>query len=189
MNTRRTSAAAKHSRRRDARRLRSVARVRSGKPIHTLAKDPAVSSATTSIPSSKPGHAPTLPLARCSATRRLELRGLVGRVVLPKRFPPDGFRQMTFTALVRRRSWGSTLRRFIPADGWHGISAAPGPRVVRAARPPRFIFVGVTDRPNELHRESELKGGRPGTSFSASTSGLRSHQRSVSTANAAQRRI
>jgi len=73
------------SRRRDSRRLRSVARVRSGKPIRTLARDPAVSSAATSIPSSKPGHAPTRPLARCSATRRSELRGLVGRVVLPTR--------------------------------------------------------------------------------------------------------
>jgi len=37
-----------------SRRLRSVARVRSGKPVHTLASDPAWSSATTSVPSSKP---------------------------------------------------------------------------------------------------------------------------------------
>jgi len=38
-------------------------------------------------------------------------------------------------------------RRFAPADGCRAISGVPGPRVVSlAARPPRFIFVGVTDR-------------------------------------------
>jgi hypothetical protein len=41
----------------------------------------------------------------------------------------------------------------------HGISAASGPRVVRAPRPPRFIFVGVTDR---LRKNEICKGGRPG---------------------------
>jgi len=59
-----------------------------------------------------------------------------------------------------------SLRRFGPASGWTSahlnvtawqlpvrrqtlpldISAGPGPRAVRASRPPRLIFVGVTDR-------------------------------------------
>jgi len=86
--------------RRDARHLRSVAQVPSVKPVRTLAKDPAVSSATTSVPSSKPGHAPTRPLARCSATRRSELRGLVGRVVLPLRFSLVGVHRSRPTALM-----------------------------------------------------------------------------------------
>jgi hypothetical protein len=33
--------------------------------------------------------------------------------------------------------------RFIDS---HGITADPGPHVVRADRPPRLIFVGVTNR-------------------------------------------
>jgi hypothetical protein len=78
-----------------------------GNRFSTLARDPAVSSATTSIPSSKPGHAPTLPLARCSATRRSELRGLVGRVV-PSR-----------AALVFQP-------RPLSSDGAHGVQPFAG---------------------------------------------------------------
>jgi len=48
-------------------------------------------------------------------------------------------------------------RRFAPADGCRAISGVPGPRVVSlAARPTRFIFVGLTDR-------ASYRRGRPGT--------------------------
>jgi len=73
----------------------------------------------------------------------------------------------------------SALRRFTPADGWLGHFCRPGPTCrLHAARPPRFIFVGVTDR----LVGDKSKGGRPGTLFFAwrSTSGLRSHLRSAS---------
>jgi hypothetical protein len=88
--------------------------------------------------------------------------------------------------LARRRSWVFlTLRRFAPADGWRGISARPGPHVaLRAARPPRLIFVGVIDR---LHLVFNEKGNRPWT---LSWRGVRllgfdSHLRSASSSSRA----
>jgi hypothetical protein len=88
--------------------------------------------------------------------------------------------------LARRRSWVFlTLRRFAPADGWRGISARPGPHVaLRAARPPRLIFVGVIDR---LHLVFNGKGNRPWT---LSWRGVRllgfdSHLRSASSSSRA----
>jgi len=57
----------------------------------------------------------------------------------------------------------------LPQAGWFDISAQPGPRVVRASRPPRFIFVGVTARLSE-----QIIERRSAKDEDASTSGLRS---------------
>lgn len=48
------------------------------------------------------------------------LRGLAGREVLPSLLVTRAaaFRPRRITCLVRRRSWGSTLRRFAPTSGW-----------------------------------------------------------------------
>jgi len=54
-----------------------------------------------------------------------------------------------FSGEIRRRPaalLGFTLRRFVPMDGWFGVSAAPGPRAFFHLGPPRFIFVGGSRR-------------------------------------------
>jgi hypothetical protein len=45
--------------------------------------------------------------------------------------------------IVRRRSWGSSLRRFAPAYGCPHISVRPGPHAFSSRRPTRLIFVGL----------------------------------------------
>lgn len=99
-----------------------------------------------------------------------DIRGLAGRTIIP----PSFLRFLRPAALLGFAPFAG----FIPRMGDSGISAKPGPHVVFAARPPRLIFVGVTDR----LVGSKSKGGRPGTLFLAwrSTSGLGSHLRSAS---------
>jgi len=124
-------------------------------------------------------------------------RGLAGREVLPSARRAGDFSRRRATCLIRRRSWGSTLRRFTPTSGWSrratcaaaesrramfsGISVRPGPRAVRA-RPShsRFIFVGMIGR--RLETRVNQKGGRSRDQL-ASTSGLRSRLRSDSPAH------
>jgi hypothetical protein len=60
--------------------------------------------------------------------------------------------EWSFPLLARRRSWGSTLRRFIPAHGWPTISGRLDPPAFSSRRPTRLIFV-------ELARFAVLKLG------------------------------
>jgi len=71
-----------------------------------------------------------VPSARCSATGGSGLRSLAGRMVLPSVRPAALMGFLPFAVLSRH--------------GWGDISAVPDPRAVRATRPPRLIFVGVT---------------------------------------------
>jgi len=92
-------------------------------------------------------------------------------------------------SLARRRSWGSALRRFSPACGWSRRTSATAKSLatflsdrahvpLAPSRPPRFIFVGVTDRHwNRVDQE----GGRSGIRM-VWASGLRSRLRSASPA-------
>jgi len=114
-----------------------------------------------------PGHAPTrISSAWRSATRvRAFPRGLVGRSG-PSLDSPDGAPGV------------QPFAGLLPQAGWLDISAQPGPHVVRAFRPPRFIFVGVTVRLSE-----QIIEGRSAEDENASTSGLRSRLRSVSVAH------
>jgi hypothetical protein len=68
------------------------------------------------------------PYARRSATRRCG----------PSR---PGRCEWSFPLLARRRSWGSSLRRFIPAHGWLLISEPPDPHAFSSRRPTRLVFV------------------------------------------------
>jgi len=98
--------------------------------------NPTSSSAAAAILPPEPGHSPTRSLARrsipASDSGARGLTGATGPSLVFARGGAPGVR---------------SLRRFDPADGWMRISARPGPRVVRARRPPRLIFVGVTARP------------------------------------------
>jgi len=84
----------------------------------TLTTDPTNRALPLAISPPEPGHAPTRPLARCSATRGLRHF----RAAQPDEgsFPQSHGKISSFPCfgLARRRSWGSTLRRFNPAYGW-----------------------------------------------------------------------
>jgi len=141
------------------------------KPISTFTADPAKSSTTASIVSSTLSHhAPTRAfLSAVFRYARGDIRGLAGRLTSRKSLLPWHFSPGSAPGFF------CAPRRFAPADGCRAVSGVPGPPVVsHAARPPRFIFVGVTDHVGE--------GGRRRTfSFTRrSTSGLRSRLRSVS---------
>jgi hypothetical protein len=69
--------------------------------------------------------------------RRPSLRG----VPLPVRTLAAWPVRLVLPSIARRRSWGSTLRRFIPAHGWPLISERPDPRAFSSRRPTRLIFV------------------------------------------------
>jgi hypothetical protein len=121
---------------------------------------------------SDPRHAPSRPLsARCSATQARTSTALPNEGIPPSFIVSRPAALLGFTA----------LRRFAPADGWIDISAGPGPPVVlHVARPPRLIFVGVTDR---LRWVVTSKRRRPGDFvFGASVRlpGFDSHLRSAS---------
>jgi hypothetical protein len=142
----------------------------------------------SAISSLEPGHAPTRPLARCSATRR-------SSHPRPSRTRGSSLLSMRATEtsrarLVRPRSWGCALRRFDPVDGWsRRTSAAAKPLATflsdRAhvpfvpAHPSRFIFVGMIGR---RLGTSERKRRSTGDEL-ASTSGLGSRLRSDSPAH------
>jgi hypothetical protein len=113
----------------DLTRVPLSAIARAGNPGETgsiaLANNPAMSSAATSLSGTVSGHAPTRLFARCSAPRCRGPHGLGGKEVLPSQRKPTWL-----AGLTRRRSWGSSLRRFTPAGGWADISAGPFPRAV-----------------------------------------------------------
>jgi len=93
-------------------------------------------------------------------------RGLAGRAEFSSSFLSCHARQ---AALL---GFSSPFAGLFPRMGERSISGTSGPHVAsHAARPPRFIFVGVTEHPSGKHLE---KGDRPGTWFSSrrSTSGL-----------------
>jgi hypothetical protein len=98
--------------------------------ITTLANDPAISSATAFDPPS-----------RWVMHRRASSRGvpLPAGSARPGRIERPSLcrRGLALSLLVRRRSWGSTLRRFTPASGWTAISGWSGPtcRLCRIVRP------------------------------------------------------
>jgi hypothetical protein len=136
------------------------------------------------------GHAPTRPLARCSATRctgsvarPCRTRGpslyVIGRSTdqsvafcarhaLPRPAALLGF--CPFAGFIPQSGWsrGSSTAATLHSD----ISVRPGPRVVRAgSSASRFIFAGMTGRrlvnTSELKRRSVVRIG--GFDFWAST--------------------
>jgi hypothetical protein len=118
--------------------------------LPTPTGDPTSSSAAAAILPPEPGHSPTLSLARRSKPASDSgTRGLTGAMGPSLVLAAGGAPGV------------HSLRRFDPAGGWACISASPGPHAVRAHRPPRFIFVGVTGRLLEVRQD--LKSGRPGT--------------------------
>jgi len=105
-----------------------------------------------------------VPSARCSATR-LGLRGLAGRLVFP-------------LWSVRRRSWGSTLRSFVPAPGGAAflrrrahVPFAPAAAPINFRRVDQVRPVGITMEPE--------KGRTRSAADERSTSGLHSRLRSA----------
>jgi hypothetical protein len=114
-------------------------------------------SASAETPPSGSGHAPTWSLARRSATRPLG-RSRPGRTIGPSLF-------------VRRRSWGSSLRRFTPADGWICISASPGPHAF-LTEPPDPIGFRRIDSPRpfcvSVREKAMANRGRVDVGFWAS---------------------
>jgi hypothetical protein len=123
----------------------------------TLTTDPTTSSAAATIVPPEPGH-------RADAVLRAAFRYRQHGLSRPDQTSGPSL------VLAWWRSWGSSLRRFDPSAGWtrratrrrraarqrshfrcilhdRDISVGPGPRAVRANRPPRLIFVGVTRPP------------------------------------------
>jgi hypothetical protein len=129
-----------------------------GVPVLTTPTgDPTSSSAAAVVLPPEPGHSPTRSLARrskpASDSGTRGLTGAMGPSLVLAAGGAPGVR---------------SLRRFHPAGGWACISAGPGPHAVRAHRPPRFIFVGVTGRLLEVSPEKRSAGDDM-----ASASGLR----------------
>jgi len=145
----------------------SVAQVRSVKPNRHARDESNQLKRHRFNRAARPGHAPTRPLARCSATPiRLPRPSHASRSLPSAHCSPGGTPGiLPFAGLL-------------PRAGGLDISAEPGPRAVCAARPPRLIFVGVIDR----RVETLSKGGRSRTflNYAASASGLHSRLRSVS---------
>jgi hypothetical protein len=138
--------------------FRSPVRGGDGVPVLTTPTgDPTSSSAAAVILPPEPGHSPTRSLARrskpASDSGTRGLTGAMGPSLVLAAGGAPGVR---------------SLRRFHPAGGWACISAGPGPHAVRAHRPPRFIFVGVTGRLLEVSPEKRSAGDDM-----ASASGLR----------------
>jgi len=148
----------RRSRRRDPRRHRHVApsaagvtdpraRGASSQVSHAAVGD-CVLTVASAISPLEPGHAPTRPLARCSATRRSShprpsrTRGssLFSAVATRWSHPP----------LVRRRSWGCALRRFDPVDGWSRRTSAAAKSVVATFLPDRAHVSFAPPRPHPI---------------------------------------
>jgi hypothetical protein len=194
----------RRSRRRDSRRLpvRCTGNVgETDSSFVTRRNGPVRSSALRREDlAARPGHAPTRPLARCSATTA---RGF--RAALPGEwfFPLPCARHTRLPAIAsptsacaRRCSFSPggapgvhcALRRFAPASGWsrranyaaaesrfgrfprHFCPTGPTCRSRRIVRASRLIFVGMIGR--RLETRVNQKGGRS-ADVVASTSGLR----------------
>ena len=111
------------------RHLRSPARVSPVKPLDTLANDPVTRAPPQKLRRPFRVMRRRESLTRRSATRPFGLRGLAGRLVLP--------------SIVRRRSWGSSLRRFAPATGGRASLHIRAHMPFHSRRPTRLIFVGL----------------------------------------------
>jgi hypothetical protein len=119
-----------------SRHLRSPPRARPGEPNSALDADPIVQAPPQCFRRPlRVMHRRSF-LARRSATRR---RG---------RSRP-GRDEWSFPHLARRRSWGSTLRRFAPARGWKLISEPPNPPAFCIASPDPIDFRRVGPSPLE----------------------------------------
>jgi hypothetical protein len=82
-----------------------------------------------------------------------DIHGLAGRsFLLPSLFSPGGAPGFFCPSQVCSRGWVD----------WHFCLSGPTCRF-DAARPPRLIFVGVTDRLVGMQFVRAAKGGRPGT--------------------------
>jgi len=102
----------------------------------------------SAISSLEPGHAPTRPLARCSATRR-------SSHPRPSRTRGSSLLSMRATEtsrarLVRPRSWGCALRRFDPVDGWSRRTSAAA-KSVATFLPDRAHVPFAPPRPHPIN--------------------------------------
>jgi hypothetical protein len=124
------------------------------KGMSRVAGDPSTPSAFAASPPPDTGHAPPRLLHvafRYPCEHRVAWPGDAG---LPFSSSPDGAPGVPDPSQVcsrirvdARRAIATPLGgRFSITAVLLGISAGPGPRAVRAPRPPRLIFVGVTDR-------------------------------------------
>jgi len=123
-----------------------------------LGTDPANQALPLAISSPEPGHAPTRPLARCSATRRSGHRTALPDEGSSLWSPSGGAPGVAPFAGFIPRAGGraAQVRRLNVSD----ISVRPGPRVVRAfASAPIYFRRG--DRP-PVGEHGKLEGGRSG---------------------------
>jgi hypothetical protein len=147
------------------------------KPLRTRANDPPCRALPLLVAPSDPGHAPTRPLARCSATRSSGCRGPAGRRFLPS------YGKKLLPARVCSSGGAHGVLPFavlIPLTG--GLTSLPCrahvPFVPAASAP---IYFRRGDRP-PVGNTSESKRRSIWTRM-ASTSGLRSRLRSDVTAD------
>jgi len=125
---------------------------------HASRPDPSNRALPLAISSPEPGHAPTRPLARCSATRRSGHRTALPDEGSSLWSPSGGAPGVApFAGLIPRAGGrAAQVRRLNVSD----ISVRPGPRVVRAfASAPIYFRRG--DRP-PLGEHGKLEGGRSG---------------------------
>jgi len=112
---------------------------------------------------------PTIQSCRAHPLRAAVRFGSCTNAFLRRGVPlPDSLRRsrpgraiVLFPLVARRRSWGSSLRRFTPAGGWQTHFCAAGPTCRSfPCHPPRFIFVEVTRPPVRNAMSEERKGDK-----------------------------
>jgi len=117
----------------------SVVQVRSGKPNRHARDEPNQLKRHRFNRAVRSGHAPTRPLARCSAT--------------PTELPRPGHASWSLPSAHCSPGGAPGISPFaglLPPTGGLDITAEPGPHAVCVARPSRLIFVGMIDRRVEI---------------------------------------